>query len=65
MAKRKGTRRRTHVTGAPRVRPVPAGYHTVTPYVTVSDGAAALESYTRAFGARETRRAANAMGQGA
>jgi PhnB protein len=39
-----------------RVRAVPAGHHTVTPYLTVSDGAAALDFYTRAFGARVTRR---------
>src|SRR5947208_14033639 len=38
------------------VRPVPAGYHTVTPYLTVNDGAGALELYKRAFGAREAER---------
>ena len=38
------------------VRPVPAGYHTVTPYLTVNDGARALEFYARAFGAREVER---------
>jgi PhnB protein len=38
------------------VRPVPAGYRTVTPYLTVSDGARALEFYARAFGAREMAR---------
>jgi PhnB protein len=41
---------------AKKVQPVPAGYHTVTPYLTVSDGAGALTFYTRAFGARETMR---------
>ena len=30
---------------------VPDGYHTVTPYLTVRNGAAALEFYQRAFGA--------------
>jgi PhnB protein len=39
-----------------KVQPVPAGYHTVTPYLTVNDGAGALEFYKRAFGARETER---------
>jgi PhnB protein len=39
-----------------RVRPVPAGYHTVTPYLTVNDGARAMEFYQRAFGARELER---------
>ena len=41
---------------AKKVQPVPAGYHTVTPYLTVSDGAGALAFYTRAFGARELMR---------
>jgi PhnB protein len=41
---------------AKKVMPVPAGYHTVTPYLTVSDAAAALEFYARAFGARELMR---------
>jgi PhnB protein len=35
------------------VRPVPLGYHTVTPYLTVPDAAAALDFYERAFGAKE------------
>jgi PhnB protein len=39
-----------------RVAPIPAGYHAVTPYLTVNDGARALELYKRAFGARETVR---------
>jgi PhnB protein len=39
-----------------RARAVPKGYHTATPYLTVSDGMAALEFYRRAFGARETER---------
>ena len=41
---------------ATRVRPVPAGYHTVTPYLTVDDGARAIDFYVRAFGAREKER---------
>ena len=39
-----------------KVSPIPAGYHTVTPYLTVNDGARALDLYARAFGARETVR---------
>jgi PhnB protein len=39
-----------------KVLPIPAGYHTVTPYLTVNDGARALDFYARAFGARETVR---------
>jgi PhnB protein len=35
------------------VQPVPEGYHTVTPYLTVDDAAAAIEFYEKAFGAKE------------
>lgn len=37
-------------------RPVPEGYHTITPQLVVRDGAAAIEFYQRAFGAREVSR---------
>src|SRR5689334_23861782 len=37
---------------AGKVNPIPAGYHTVTPYLTVSDCARALEFYKKAFGAQ-------------
>ena len=43
-------------TAPKRVAPIPAGYHAVTPYLTVNDGARALDLYKRAFGARETVR---------
>jgi PhnB protein len=35
------------------VKPIPDGYHTVTPYLTVDDAAAAIEYYKKAFGAKE------------
>jgi PhnB protein len=35
------------------VKPVPEGYHTVTPYLIVKGGAQALDFYARAFGAVE------------
>lgn len=38
------------------VEPIPAGYHTVTPYLVVEDCAAALDFYKRAFGAEEVLR---------
>lgn len=38
------------------VNPVPEGYHTVTPYLAVNDGNAALEFYKKAFGATELYR---------
>lgn len=37
-------------------KPVPDGYRTVTPYLLVDDGAAAIDFYTRAFGAKERSR---------
>jgi PhnB protein len=33
--------------------PIPAGYHTVTPYLAVDDAADAIEYYRKAFGAKE------------
>ena len=35
-----------------KVKPIPEGYHTVTPYLTVQDGTRALEFYKKAFGAQ-------------
>jgi len=37
-------------------KPVPDGYHTVTPYLTLRSTADAIAFYARAFGARETER---------
>jgi PhnB protein len=38
------------------VKPIPDGYHTVTPYLIESDAAGAIEFYKKAFGATETMR---------
>ena len=35
------------------VKPVPDGYHTLTPFLTVRDAARAIEFYKAAFGAQE------------
>ena len=35
------------------VKPIPAGYHTATPYLVVNDAARAIEFYKRAFDATE------------
>jgi len=35
------------------VKPVPDGYHTITPFLTVRDAARAIEFYKAAFGAQE------------
>ncbi len=37
-------------------RPVPQGYHTVTPYLIIRDAASAIEFYKKAFGAKELLR---------
>jgi PhnB protein len=34
-------------------KPIPEGYHSVSPYLAVEDAAAAIEFYKRAFGAKE------------
>ena len=37
----------------PKVKAIPDGYHSVTPYLTVRDAAKAIEFYKRAFGAQQ------------
>src|SRR5258706_10261232 len=59
MAKRAKTgQKKKSPAGRPpaRVKPIPAGYHTVTAYLTVRDAARALDFYKSAFGAVETVR---------
>ena len=34
-------------------KPIPEGYHTITPYIAVDDATKAIEFYKRAFGATE------------
>jgi len=41
---------------AAKVKPIPDGYHSITPYLIVDGGARAIDFYTRAFGARERMR---------
>lgn len=38
------------------VKPIPDGYHSVTPYLIVDDGNAAIDFYKQAFGASEVLR---------
>ena len=38
------------------VKPIPDGYHSVTPYIIVDDAAAAIDFYKRAFDAAEVLR---------
>jgi PhnB protein len=39
-----------------KVKPIPDGYHNVTPYLIVNDAAAAIEYYKKALGATEVMR---------
>lgn len=45
------------------VKAIPEGYHSVTPYLMVKGGAAAIEFYKAAFGAREVLRMGGADGK--
>ena len=42
-----------------QVNPIPAGYHTVTPYLIIQDAAKAIDFYQQAFGAVELFRMAD------
>jgi len=46
-----------------QVKPVPEGYHSVTPYLVVHDAARALDFYQRVFGAKEIVRMNNPQGR--
>ena len=48
---------------AQAVRPIPGGYHTLTPALIVHNAAEAIEFYKRAFGAQELGRMAAPDGQ--
>jgi PhnB protein len=45
------------------VKPIPAGYHTATPYLIVSDAAKAIEFYKRGLGATEIMRIPDPKGR--
>jgi PhnB protein len=45
------------------VKPIPDGYHEVTPYLIVKNAAKAIEFYKSVFGAREKFRMADAQGR--
>jgi PhnB protein len=60
-AKRKAGR--TAGPGKKRAQPIPAGFHTVTPYLVLSDAAGAIDFYKRAFGAKEKFRMAGPGGK--
>lgn len=45
------------------VKPIPAGYHTLTPYLIMRDASRAIEFYKAAFGARERVRMSDRSGK--
>ena len=46
-----------------KVKPIPDGYHAVTPYLSVKGASEAIEFYKKAFGAMETMRFAQPDGR--
>jgi PhnB protein len=48
---------------AAKVKPIPDGYHSITPYLSIKGAADALEFYKRAFGAKEIMRMAQPDGR--
>lgn len=48
---------------AHKVKPIPDGYHSVTPYLVVHDAARAIDFYQRAFGAKEVHRMEGPQGK--
>jgi PhnB protein len=47
----------------PKVKPIPAGYHTVIPYLSIKGAAGAIDFYKKAFGATESMRLAQPDGR--
>ena len=46
-----------------RVKPIPDGYHTIIPYLSIKGAAEAIEFYKKAFGATESMRIAQPDGR--
>ena len=44
------------------IKPIPAGYHTLTPYINIKGAVVAIEFYKKAFGAKEIGRITMAGG---
>ena len=45
-----------------KVKPIPAGYHSITPYLVIKGAAKAIDYYKKAFGAKEIMRMATPDG---
>src|SRR5216684_6993842 len=46
-----------------KVKPIPDGYHTITPYLSIKGAAGAIDFYKKAFGATEVMRLAQPDGR--
>ena len=46
-----------------KVKPIPDGYHTIIPYLSIKGAAAAIDFYKKAFGATESMRLAQPDGR--
>ena len=55
-SKKKPAARRAAPARKKTVKPIPDGYHAVTPYLALGDATKAIDFYKRAFGARERLR---------
>ena len=53
MAKKAKARSKPAARKAKQVQPIPAGYHTVTAYLSIKGAGQAIDFYKRAFGAKE------------
>jgi PhnB protein len=62
-SKRKMGEAKLRARKARRVQPIPAGYHSVTPYLIINGAAAALEFYKNAFSAKEKVRMSEPSGR--
>jgi PhnB protein len=57
MKRKKAVRKAPAKKAAPKkVLPIPAGYHAVTPYLSIRGAAQAIDFYKKAFGAKELMR---------
>ncbi len=53
----------SEITSKPKVSPIPEGFHTITPWLTLKDTAAAIDFYKQALGAKEVARLAGPEGR--
>ena len=63
VAAKKTAPRKTTPSKKKVVKPIPDGYHAVTPYLSIAGAGQALDFYKRAFGAREVLRMAGPDGK--